>query len=243
MLLTPRWLGWIAVTIAASAVMVMLGRWQWSRYELRHEINKLISSTATPVDFRPSLPEWTPVTVIGQYDPGLEVLVRNRTVNGRLGYEVLTPMILADGTAVLIDRGWVPPHETGITATPDVPAPPPGTVTVTGRVRATESDPRLELRNGHWEARRIGVAQIAVKVPYKIAPTYVMAADSATELTPVPAGRENDWLNLGYAVQWWIFAGGAFFALFWLARRERRASLGLTRPSGDRDVAQQESLR
>jgi cytochrome oxidase assembly protein ShyY1 len=140
-------------------------------------------------------------------------------------------------------------------------------VTVTGRVRGTEADARLELRDGRWQARRIGVAEMAGKFPYQLAQRYVMADDESTELTPVPAGRENDWLNLGYAFHWWIFAAGVFGALFWLARREQRASLppsassaSSSRPSsgssssskdrlsgdrlsGDRDVAQEQGFR
>ncbi|GIH09311.1 SURF1-like protein [Rhizocola hellebori] len=257
LLFTPRWLGWVALTIAASTVMVMLGRWQWSRYELRHEINARIASTAAAVEFKPSLPEWTRVTLTGQYDPELEVLVRNRTVGGKVGYEVVTPLRLADGSAVMVDRGWVPFHPSGPTTLPEVPAPPSGTVTVAGRVRATEQGARLELRDGRWQARRIGVAEIAGKVPYQLAGRYVMADDESTELTPIPAGRENDWLNLGYAFQWWIFAAGIFGALIWLARREQRANLTSSgsgspsprepmsgdRLSGDRDISQEQSLR
>lgn len=223
LLFTPRWLGWLTLTVAVSAVMIMLGRWQWARYELRHEINARIASQAAPVGFSPSLPEWTRVTVTGQYDPSLELLVRNRTVHNKVGYEVLTPLLLADGTAVLIDRGWIPFHESGPTTLPEIPAAPSGTVTVTGRVRASEADPRLELRDGRWQSRRIGVTDLAGKVPYQLAPRYVMADDESTDLTPVPAGKENDWLNFGYAFQWWIFAGGVFIALFWLLRREQRA--------------------
>ncbi len=216
--------------------MIFLGRWQWSRYELRHEINARIASTAAPVEFTPSLTEWTRVTVTGQYDPELEVLVRNRTVGGKVGYEVLTPLRLADGSAVMVDRGWVPFHESGPAALPSVLPPPAGTVTISGRVRASEAGPRLELRDGHWQARRIGLAEIGGKLPYPLAGRYVMADDESTELTPVPAGRENDWLNLGYAFQWWIFAAGVFFALFWLARRQQRANLTFSGPSRDRDI-------
>ncbi len=242
LLLTPRWLGWLALTAALSATMIMLGRWQWSRYEARHEINARIASQASPVEFASSLPEWTRVTLTGQYDPTLELLVRNRTVNNKVGYEVLTPLQLADGSAVLIDRGWIAFHESGPTTLPDIPAAPTGTVTITGRLRATESGPRLELRDGRWQARRIGVTEMAGKVPYELAPRYVMADDESTDLTPIPANNENDWLNLGYAFQWWIFAGGVFIALFWLARREQRtsqnpASTPSPRDPADRDLA------
>lgn len=251
--LTRRWLGLLCLTVLAATAMVFLGRWQWDRYELRSDINARIAAgaTADPVPYTAGANVWSRVSVTGEFDPSLEILVRNRTVEGRNGYEILTPLLLADGTAVLVDRGWVPPHPRGPVQKPDVPPAPRGTVTVTGRVRATESDPRVELRDGQWQARRVGVPEIASKLPYRVAPAYVTADDQSTDLVPIPVERENDWLNLGYAVQWWIFASGAFFAYFWLLRREHRQStapvaaisgsdlLGAARSSGERHVAQQ----
>ena len=35
------------------------------------------------------------------------MLLRNRVRDGEGGYDVLTPLRLDDGTAVVIDRGWV----------------------------------------------------------------------------------------------------------------------------------------
>lgn len=243
LLLTPRWTGLIAATLVASIIMIFLGRWQWARYELRTSINNRIdaSASATPVPYEGGTPEWTRVKVSGQYDPLLEILVRNRTINGRLGYEVLTPLVQADGTAVLIDRGWVAPNPSGITVPPTVSPPPTGEITIIGRVRNAESDGNVELRNGHWEARRVDVQALAVKLPYKVAPSYVLADDDSTDLTPIPSQRENNWLNLGYAIQWWLFAAGIWFGLYWLARREQRM-LGED-SSGESDIAQEQRFR
>ncbi|WP_246002155.1 SURF1 family protein [Allorhizocola rhizosphaerae] len=257
LLLTRRWLGLLCLTVIAAGVMVMLGRWQWGRYEERSAINARIdaSQSAAPVAYSPAVPEWTRVTLSGQYDGNLEILVRNRTVQGRVGFEVLTPLVLEDGSAVLVDRGWVPPHPNGPTADPEVPPAPGGLVTLTGRVRASESGARVQLINGSWQARRVGVGEIASKLPYRVAPTYVLADDEYTELVPIPSSRENDWLNLGYAIQWWIFAAGSFFALYWLARRELRqadvsqeqrldepASRAPAKASGQADVSQEQRL-
>jgi len=249
---TRRWLGLLCLTAVAATVMVFLGRWQWGRYELRSDINDRIAAgqTAAPVEYAAGVKEWTRVSVSGEFDPNLEILVRNRTVAGRNGYEVLTPLVRPDGTAVLVDRGWVPPHPSGAVQKPEVPPAPGGTVTVVGRVRATESGSGVELRDGQWQARRVAVPEIASKLPYKVAPAYVTADDESTELVPIPVSRENDWLNFGYAFQWWIFAAGSFFAYLWLLRREHRqltapAAQSLDRLSargGQGHVVQQQRL-
>jgi cytochrome oxidase assembly protein ShyY1 len=235
-LLTRRWLGLAALAVSASLVMVLLGRWQWSRYELRNEINARIdaSTVVTPVPLREALPppgqvpgidaQWIRVTATGQYDPSQEILIRNRTVEGQVGYEVLTPFLLEDGTAVLVDRGWVPPDPSGMIASPQVPPAPSGRLTISGRVHLSESSSApIEHRNGHWETRRVHLPVINEKLPYPVFDAYLLAdqeTPGAGELKAIPVDRENDWLNLGYAVQWWIFAAGALFALVFFARRE-----------------------
>jgi cytochrome oxidase assembly protein ShyY1 len=237
LLLTPRWIGLISATIVASIIMIFLGRWQWGRYELRTAINNRIdaSASSTPAPFGDRAQEWTRVSLTGSYDPGQEILVRNRTVDGHVGFEVLTPLVQPSGEAVLVDRGWVPPDPSGITVSPKVGAAPPGTVTILGRVRAAESGGKVESRNGHWEARRVDIHALAAKLPYPVAPVYVLADDESTDLKPIPSQRENNWLNFGYAIQWWLFSAGVWFGLYWLARREQRML-------SEGDVTQQERL-
>ena len=48
------------------------------------------------------------VSVAGQFDPAHEILLDNRVLNGKPGYQVVTPLKM-DGTElyVLVDRGWV----------------------------------------------------------------------------------------------------------------------------------------
>jgi cytochrome oxidase assembly protein ShyY1 len=175
------------------------------------------------------------VTATGQFDPGQEILIRNRTVEGQVGYEVVTPFVLEDGTAVLVDRGWVPPDPSGMLVSPQVPPAPAGRVTITGRVHLSESTSApVEQRNGHWETRRMHLPAIVGKLPFPVYDAYLLAdqdSPGADGLKAIPVGHENDWLNLGYAVQWWIFAAGALFALVFFARREisPKAARDLTR--------------
>ena len=240
--LTPRWLGLLAAAIALAIGMVLLGVWQLSRYEVRDSINGRIDAGAAGAagPLNEVLPQptgaageagplpsdaaqWRRVSVTGEYAQQHEVLVRNRTVDGRVGYEVVTPLVLADGTAVLVDRGWVAPDPAGLTKPPAVPAPPQGQVTIIGRVHLTESGAKApEQINGHPEVRRIGVTQIATLVPYPVWGAYLLAVDGTPGSTnaTVDVQRENSWQNAAYVAQWWLFAALTLFGYFYLLRKE-----------------------
>ncbi|MGK5742373.1 SURF1 family cytochrome oxidase biogenesis protein [Micromonospora sp. URMC 103] len=257
-LLTPRWLGFLALALVAATVMVFLGNWQLDRYRGRTAINERIDAgeRMTPVPLRDALAApsggagttgpapaeekvWTRVTVTGRYDPTNTVLVRGRTVDSRVGFEVVTPLVLTDGSAVLVDRGWIPPAPGGATAQPQVPPTPTGDVTVVGRVHETESRPgAVDRRDGRLETRRIAVGRLARELPYPVYGAYVLLDEQTPAADPtfraVPVGHTNNWQNFGYIVQWWLFAAMTLFAYGWAARREARRAAGLDTPPGDR---------
>lgn len=242
-LLTPRWLGGAALAVAASLVMVLLGNWQLGRYHERSAVNARIdaAAVASPVPATSLLTRptaagaagpapaeetaWRLVTATGRYDPAHEILVRGRTVAGRVGFEVVTPLLLPDGSALLVDRGWVPPAPGGAIATPVVPPAPAGTVTVVGQVHLSESRPApLIRRDGRIDTRRIAVPRLAGELPYPVYGAYVLLTEQTPAadplFVPIEVDRENAWLNAGYTVQWWIFAVMALLAFGWQARRE-----------------------
>lgn len=223
-LLTPRWLGFAALIGVAATVMVLLGNWQLHRYQERSATNERIdeSSQVAPVSLPEQVPAaWTRVTVTGQYDPTNEILVRGRTVDGAVGYEVLTPLVRTDAPAVLVDRGWVPPAPSGAAAMPKVPLPPTGDVTVVGRVHLTESEPRtVNRREGKMEVRQIGVERLGEELPYPVWEAYVLAEEPAEGFTAVSIKHENSWQNAGYVLQWWLFAGLAVAGFGWMVYRE-----------------------
>ncbi|SCL38996.1 Cytochrome oxidase assembly protein ShyY1 [Micromonospora rhizosphaerae] len=253
-LLTPRWLGILALALVAAALMVFLGNWQLDRYRGRTAINERIDAGATmaPAPLRDAVPAptggpgtagpapaeqatYTPVTATGRYDTANLILVRNRTVDSQVGFEVLTPLVLADGTAVLVDRGWIPPAPEGATVQPQVPAAPAGEVTVAGRVMASESGAGpVDRRDGKLEARRIGVPRLARELPYPVYGGYLLLDEQTPAADPafqaVPIGHTNNWQNFGYVVQWWIFAAMTLVGYGWGARKEARRLAGLDKP-------------
>jgi cytochrome oxidase assembly protein ShyY1 len=244
--LTRRWIGLGLLMTLAAAVMVGLGFWQLSRYYYRTSINNRIdaATAAAPVPLdsvlrppaslapgavgpdSPGSAAWTRVTVTGHYDPAHEVLARARTVNDEIGFEIVDPLVLPDGTAILIDRGWIPSPADGVSA-PNVPPTPTGTVTVYGRIHAAESEPdQPQLYQGHLSIRRITPASVASTMPYAIYGAYVTMDTQTPAKDPsfvgVSPDYENSAMNAGYVAQWWSFAVLTLVGYVYLVIKEAR---------------------
>lgn len=263
-LLKPRWLAAALLAIAAALVMVRLGEWQLHRYEERHAINTridaadstpavpLTSVVATPTAAGHAGPSpgnsvsWTKVTFSGQYDPSHEIQARGRTVDGDVGFEIVTPLLLSDGTGVLVDRGWVPAPDAGALAAPTVPPAPTGQVTVVGQIHLSESRPTpIEHRDGRLDTRRISVPRLAEQMPFPVYGAYILLTSQTPANSPafstIPIDHEDDWQNAGYTVQWWLFACMALYAYVYYARKEAQLRSGAASkkaagppPTGDR---------
>jgi cytochrome oxidase assembly protein ShyY1 len=238
-LFTPRWLGFAALMVALAATMVGLGNWQLSRYHERSAVNARIDAAArrdpVPLDrvARPVPPDaaWTRVRATGHFDAGNELLARDRTVTNTVGYEVLTPLVLADGSALLVDRGWLPAG-TNLR----VPAAPSGEVTLVGRLHLPESRPdRPVAIDGRTEVRRIDPGRLTL--PYRLLDAYLLL-DEPTDpaLTTIPSDHENAAMNAGYVVQWWMFAALTLVGFGWAARREARGPEPYDLAELDRDM-------
>jgi cytochrome oxidase assembly protein ShyY1 len=240
--LSPRWLGLGLVMSLAAVTMVGLGLWQLDRYHQRSAINARIDGAGDPVPLTTVLTAppaggvgappadeaaWDRVVVTGRYDQRHEILARARTVNGRVGFEVITPLVLDDGTAILVDRGWLPPAGDGATAPPRVPPVPGGLVTVVGRVHPPESRAgRAEPFAGGLAVRRVAPLALAEAVPHPLYGAYLTLetqnppADAA--FVPIAPDHENAAMNASYVVQWWLLAGLTVFGFGYLVRREGR---------------------
>ncbi|MDH2425490.1 SURF1 family protein [Sphaerisporangium sp. TRM90804] len=241
-LLTPRWLAFHALVLLVIPAFLLLGQWQFGRFEERSAASERTTANlaAAPVPIttldRPgaAVPEsvkYRSVTVAGRYDQANELLVRRRPHTGRPGYNVLTPLVTADGAAVLVNRGWVAMGATADTP-PTVPPAPSGEVNVTGRLRPAETEESTGLSDrAGLPARQvllINTPSIAARVPYKLFGGYVELTEQRPEVTPAPEPvTEPDvggggGLNLAYGVQWWLFIGIAVGGWFMLIRREAR---------------------
>lgn len=236
-LVSARWLGWLAMVIVLAAGCVGLGRWQLDRREeVVQDIRRIEANyDAPPAPYVPGTNgfdsfdpdrEWTPVTFTGTYDVAHQVVVRNRPLNGQPGYEVLTPLRLDDGTAVVIDRGWLPIGNAEAGRPDEVPAPPSGRVEVTARTKAGE--PAVNRGAPEGQVASIDLSALADRLDYPLqdAAYGLLALERpAAAETPVAAPKPSidEGPHLSYSLQWFAFGVLAFVGLGYAARQQRRS--------------------
>ncbi|GGO62125.1 SURF1 family cytochrome oxidase biogenesis protein [Nonomuraea cavernae] len=244
-LLTPRWIALHVVVLLVIPAFVFLGQWQFGRFEERSansdRVTANLAAPAVPVESLAGQEidqddRYRTVTATGAYDPAHGLLVRRRPQEGRPGYFVLTPLTLADGRAVLVNRGWVKAGATADTP-PEVPPPPTGQVNITGRLRLSETEESSGLRDRPGlpagQVLLINSDAIGQRLPYRLLDGYVELTGQRPETDPAPAPvpapdvGSGGGLNLAYGVQWWLFIGVAIGGWLLLIRREaadRRAA-------------------
>jgi cytochrome oxidase assembly protein ShyY1 len=247
------------VLIFAAVCFTLLAPWQFRRNEERSTTNDAItaSASAAPADLDTLLPagarpgadtEWRTVRVTGRYLGEDEVVARLRTVLGQPAFEVLTPFRLADGSIVLVDRGYVRPVQgnRGV-ALPDFAAPPTSTVTLTARVRADERDPRnrqADELDGRRQVYAVGSGVVARATGLDIRPGYLQLDDkNPGVIAALPLPELDAGPFLSYALQWIAFGTMALLAWLYFTWREIKPGGVLAAAKTDRprrvSVAQQ----
>ncbi|MCQ4083386.1 SURF1 family protein [Streptomyces sp. RB6PN25] len=248
-LLSRQWVILTLIALILMPVMVELGIWQMHRHEQENATNAVISASlaapAVPVEKLtapgarvPSHDNFRTVTATGHYDTAHQVVVRHRTSadDSTIGYYLVTPLVMTDGRAVLVNRGWIPAPQSGNDAQfPVLPPTPSGQVSITGRIRPDETTASTGIvdRPGlppHM-IMLINSGKLASQLPEQVLGGYVELTGTSPRPTgsqpqPVPAptpGQSNGGYSpphLAYAWQWWLFV--AMVPVGWaiLVRRE-----------------------
>ena len=231
-----RWFGYLGIAILFAIGCVLLSNWQFDRRdEALVEVNRIEKNyDATPTPLTEALPaldtfnpdlKWTPVTMQGTYLVDEQLLVRNRPYGGQPGFEVLTPLLLTDGSVFIVDRGWVAPGaEQDL---PDeVPAPPSGEVTVVAHLKAGE--PSLAGRTapaGQIPTIQLHEIDTLISQPMYTEAYGLLASESpaaAVRPAAAPKPEPDEGPHLSYAVQWIVFALFGFGGLAYALRQEYR---------------------
>jgi len=230
--LNRRWFGYLAAAVVFAFLCVLLSQWQFARRdEALVEVTRITENyDAPPVVLSSALPsldafdadkKWLPVEITGEYLTDEQLLVRNRPFTG----EVLTPLLLDDGSVFVVDRGWVEPGSTA-DAPVAVPAPPSGRVTVIAHLKPSE--PALLGRTA--PQGQIPTIELGAVADLLDRPTYTGAYGLLESEDPAPASRPaaavrpqpDEGPHLSYAVQWIVFAIFGFGGLAYALRQEYR---------------------
>lgn len=217
-------------TVLAVVVFVLAGNWQHRRMSdkeaLRAQLD--VASAAAPVPLPQGVSDWTPwryrtVALAGHYDAQRQVLIDNRVDAGQVGYHVVTPFMLDDGRAVLVDRGFVAGGARR-DVLPDV-AVPAGAQTVRGRIALPERYIELgSMQAGGRLWQNLDPARFAAATGVAVLPVVVeqdahdAPGDGLRRQWPAPdLGIDRHRI---YMVQWYLFA--ALASGLWLFFTFRR---------------------
>lgn len=237
----PKWIVLHVLVLGAVGTFAVAGVWQLSRLSERRERNDRIRAAmqgpARDISDIDGAEPFENVRATGTYDIKNEVTLRNRSLDGSPGNHVLTPLIIDNELAVIVDRGWVPAEldEAPVAEA----APPAGRVTVHGLM--LDAEPRRPLQpddpgSGRLTSvRRINPMRLAEQMPYRLLPTYVQLREqdppSPGDLPrAIPTPELSDGPHLAYAVQWFVFIVIALSVYVVLLRREAAKRVSAAAP-------------
>lgn len=228
----PR-LTFIAFLLLLTAVFLALGTWQVQRLfwklDLIARVEARIHAAPVPAPARVAWSgvnakddEYRRVTATGLFEHGKSALVQAVTALGA-GFWVVTPLRLADGSTILVNRGFVPAdkRDPAARAAGEIAA---GPVAVTGLLRITEPGGAFLRSNDpahdRWFSRDVA-AIAAARGLADVAP-YFIDADG----TPNPGGLPVGGLtvvafrnsHLVYALTWYALAAMSAFGVYRVRR-------------------------
>lgn len=233
-----RWAGYFALVVVFAIASCGFGNWQFDRRaQAQTEIARIqanyeaepraVDEVVPQLDYWSDDLKWTPVLLTGTYLKDEEILVRGRPYSGRPGFEVLTPLLLDDGSVFVVNRGWVSIGSRQ--DNPDVvPDAPDGRVVVSARLKAGE--PTIDGKSAKAGSNQIATIHLPDVASRLDLPTYTGAYGIVATQEPTPASAPivapkpdlDEGPHLSYALQWYVFALLAFIGLGWALRQEYR---------------------
>jgi surfeit locus 1 family protein len=203
------------LVLVVAGVCIRLGFWQLGRLQQRRESNTAIAArlvlpvidiSATPHDTAALL--YRRVRIAGALDTTHAFALAGRSYRGMPGVYVFTPLTPAGGgTALLINRGWMPSADATSVNLGEVAV---ASEKLSGVV--LPFPPADNRADGPPGFRRVLFRLndgILPRFPYRVLSAYVQAV-------PEPGAPENprrlpppeldDGPHLGYAIQWFCFA-------------------------------------
>lgn len=223
----------VVVAIAALAAALLtarLGFWQLDRAGQKLAIEATVDERARlpPIEQLSALAA-SPEVAQGQYHRRLHlsghwsiahtVYLDNRQMRGRTGFFVVTPLLLADGSALLVQRGWLPRDFQDRSRVANVPSPT-GEVQVIGRIAPPPTRLYEFAASESGRIRQnIDLDAFARETGLRLRPVSLLLAelpgsgdDGLLRDWPAPSAGVDK--NRGYAAQW--FAMSALIVILYV---------------------------
>lgn len=193
------------VMLFGSVLCASLGFWQYNKSLTFQSLEHM---------------EVPPITLTGEYLVNQNWYLDNRTLNGKPGYEILTPFISGQ-QAWLVNRGFVayerrselpiistPKNEIKITAIPDQVVTP---LVLSGDHEEAEFSKRIQTINIEHISR-----QIAHHLPSSLQEHILVLQQGQGQLLPLAITKPymSKHKHLAYAVQWWLLMVAAVVIWF-----------------------------
>lgn len=237
--------GWILTTLLVflgTGICVRLGIWQLDRLEQRRVFNHQVETmrSADPLDLNQEIPaniaemEWRAVLVSGEYDFEQQVALRNQYNGDQYGYHLITPLLF-NGSAILVDRGWIP-AEGNADPADWRKYDEPGQVTVMGQIRIGQAepifggvpDPALTLGQSRLDIwNNFSIERIGSQIPYPILSVHVQPQNESVDSDPPvsiqPEVELTEGSHFGYALQWFSFAAILFVGYPFFLRKQKNS--------------------
>ncbi|MDP6968348.1 MAG: SURF1 family protein [Gammaproteobacteria bacterium] len=231
------------LTLFLGSVMLMtisFGYWQLDRAKQKQQLQSAIDSRSTlpPLVLagaEVSLKDLAEVqhsngVLRGTWLPEHQFLLENVVYKGKVGFYVYTPMLIADAYVVLVNRGWIAAHARR-DQVPTV-APAPDLLQVAGRFAAPRSKPvmvgGLPPANANsqqvWFYVDLALLEIQTGLPVADFVLLQTSADNSQLVRDWPVYDSKVGMHIGYAIQWFAFAGIAlvFFVMFSFHRSDAK---------------------
>ncbi len=203
----------LAVAFAVAAVCGRLGMWQLDRREQRQVRNQLVvTRSAMPplelaADSDPDSLDFRRVLLSGLFDFERQIVEVARSYHGTPAVNVVTPLRLPGGKAVLVERGSVlSPDARTVDLAKLVE---PDSTVVVGVLIPAEG----EIAVGYgWPryVRRANPVGLEAEYPYALFPLVLrrteLPAAAPADLAVVPLPELTGGPHLSYAIQWFSFA-------------------------------------
>jgi surfeit locus 1 family protein len=225
------WWAWLMLALLAMAGTASLGRWQLHRaqqkLDLQHAIEEQLGApvlTEQDLEVTPAL--WGEihrrVSLQGYWMHQHTLFLDNRIDQGRAGFWVMTPLMLDEKLAVLVQRGWVPVDVKDMAAVPKL-SQPKESVRVQGRLIPPPSKwldlqrPEATPESGVSQIRHnIDITQLRQLWGYSIVAVVLQTDPSDAEMKrewSMPASTVST--HQGYAFQWFAMCAAVFVIALW----------------------------